>query len=43
MTRRELEIIGKRLPKTDGYYAWCKKHNIDPKTGAVIVEDESET
>jgi len=42
MVRREIEIIGRQLPKSDGYIAWCKKNKIDPATGAVIIEDESE-
>ena len=34
--------IGKRLPKSKGYYEWCKKNNIDPETGAE-VNNESKT
>ena len=38
---REIETIGKRLPKSKGYFEWCKKNKIDPDTGAVL-EDETE-
>ena len=42
MRRSEIEIIGQRLPKTEGYYEWCKKHKIDPKTGMAVKKDESD-
>jgi len=39
---REIETIGKRLPKSQGYFDWCKKNKIDPKTG-VAVDGEDTT
>ena len=42
MGRREIELIGKQLPKSKGYYEWCKKHNIDPDSGVVNGNDKKE-
>lgn len=40
MRQSEIEIIGRRLSKSKGYYEWCKKHQIDPETGMAVKKDK---
>ena len=42
LSKREIEIIGKQLPKSQGYYDWCKKNKIDPETGTVVKDEDKQ-